>query len=250
MPDFFPHPPQEDPPTEELFETHFADVEKQDFCNTSKRCPTLLILDVSNSMEVSGGLKQLNDGLKIFKDQTSGDVAASQRIEVMVVSFSGEVVVMDRFRGIKEWDPPELKSRRTGTNIGGAILKAFDLLESRLRNLESHGIPTCRPLMLLITDGVPTPRYAKFTDPAREKIKEAERKGELWFYSVGVDGADHDLLRSLSREGTSYLPDVDFVELFNFLSTRLTTYSRGSMSSDENPLRMSNKSNHKSRRFR
>ena len=60
--------------------------------NPEPRCPCVLVLDISGSMQ-GAPLAALNDGLRAFKNDLAQDPLASRRVEVAVVTFNNEVRV-------------------------------------------------------------------------------------------------------------------------------------------------------------
>ncbi|MBA3967146.1 MAG: hypothetical protein H0X47_15500, partial [Nitrospirales bacterium] len=59
--------------------TEFAD-------NPEPRCPCLLLLDISASMNGTP-IAELNKGLITFKDELAADQLAMKRVEVAIVTF-------------------------------------------------------------------------------------------------------------------------------------------------------------------
>ena len=64
--------------------------------NPEPRCASLLILDVSVSMQ-GERIRQLNEGLVAYKDDLAGDGLARKRVEVAIVTFGGTVDVIQNF---------------------------------------------------------------------------------------------------------------------------------------------------------
>ena len=60
--------------------------------NPEPRCPCLLLLDTSGSME-GAPIEALHQGLRAFKNELADDASASRRVEVAVVTFDDTVNV-------------------------------------------------------------------------------------------------------------------------------------------------------------
>lgn len=58
--------------------------------NAEPRCPCVLLLDVSGSMQ-GQAISQLNAGLQLYKDELASDSLAAKRVEVAIISFGGQV---------------------------------------------------------------------------------------------------------------------------------------------------------------
>jgi uncharacterized protein YegL len=53
--------------------------------NPEPRCPCLLLLDTSGSMQ-GRPIAALNEGIKVFKDELLGDTLAAKRVEVATLT--------------------------------------------------------------------------------------------------------------------------------------------------------------------
>lgn len=195
------------------FETNnFAD-------NPEPRCPCILLLDVSGSMQ-GRPLEELNAGLSVFKEELASDALAMKRVEVAIVTF-GPVRVETPFSSAASFYPPSLQSQGD-TPMGAAITQALSMVEDRKRDYRSNGISYYRPWVFLITDGAPTDAW----HAAAAAVREGEASKKFAFFAIGVKGADMNTLRQISVREPLSLDGLKFRELFSWLSSSLRSVSR------------------------
>ena len=133
----------------------FGDVDLID--NPEPRCPSVLILDVSASMQ-GPRLDALIEGLALYREELQADTLAAKRVEVAVVTFGGYVEVASPFVSAEQFQVPELAARGD-TPMGGAIAAALDLLGTRKAQYRKAGLGYFRPWAFLLTDGSPTDNW-------------------------------------------------------------------------------------------
>ena len=200
-----------------LTQVPFADVTFID--NPEPRCPCVLLLDTSSSM-TGQPIGQLNAGLKQFEQELRSDPLAAKRVEVSIITF-GPVRVQQDFVTADLFAAPNLATE-ANTPMGHAIMEAVDLIKLRKHLYQTNGIAYYRPWIFLITDGAPTDEWKG----AARAIHDAEAAKALAFFSVGVDGADFNVLRQLSPRSPIKLRGLAFRELFQWLSNSLSGVSR------------------------
>ena len=191
--------------------------------NPEPRCPCLLLLDTSGSMN-GQPIAELNAGLRTFKEELTSDAMASQRVEVGIMTF-GPVRVLTDFGTADIFEPPVLHAGGD-TPIGAAIMQGLDMLETRKGIYRQAGIAYYRPWVFLITDGAPTDPYTA----ASERVRQGDNPNRkaFSFFAVGVQGAD---IATLSRicspdRPPMKLQGLSFRELFTWLSSSLGGVAR------------------------
>jgi uncharacterized protein YegL len=187
--------------------------------NPEPRCPCILLLDVSGSMN-GRPLDELNLGLTTFKDELAADALAMKRVEVGIVTF-GPVKVEAPFTSASIFYPPTLQSQGD-TPMGAAIAQALNMVEDRKSEYRSNGISFYRPWVFLITDGAPTDSW----QTAADAVREGEASKKFAFFAIGVRGANMDILRQISVREPLSLDALKFRELFSWLSSSLRSISR------------------------
>jgi uncharacterized protein YegL len=187
--------------------------------NPEPRCPCLLLLDTSHSMQ-GQPITELNRGLVAFKDELATDKLAMKRVEIGVITF-GPVNVLADFHTPDYFTPLELST--TGdTPMGQAIELGLDVLRRRKDAYKDNGISYYRPWVFLITDGAPTDNWQR----AAQLVKEGEQAGSFSFFPIGVQGANMDILRKIATRTPLKLDALKFRELFAWLSSSLSSRSR------------------------
>jgi uncharacterized protein YegL len=151
-------------------------------------------------------------------------------VEVAIITFGGTVETIGYFTTAMLFEPPELKPNGQ-TPMGEAILSAIDMLERRKAEYREAGISFYRPWIFMITDGAPTDSWQQ----AASRIKHGENHKSFAFFSVGVEGADFELLARISERQPLKLKGLCFRELFQWLSNSQQSISR-STPGDEIPL--------------
>lgn len=193
--------------------------------NPEPRCPSLLLLDISGSMQ-GEPIAQLQEGLAVYRDTLFADGLAKKRVEVGIMVFGGTVELVTPFTTVDSFLTPQLEVRGD-TPMGQAIVEGLQYLENQKATYKQNGIAYYRPWIFLITDGAPTDVNSEFWQLAKQKVKEGEMKKSFSFFAVGVENADMSCLSELcpNREPLK-LKGLEFRKLFEWLSASQQSVSR------------------------
>ena len=193
--------------------------------NPEHRCPSVLVLDISGSMQ-GDSIKQLQEGVTVYRDSLFGDSLARKRVEVAIVTFGGRVEVVQTFTTAATFTAPSLEASGD-TPMGEAVVTALKLLGDRKAEYRAAGIQYYRPWVFLITDGGPTDVNSTHWDEAKNAIRDGEEGKKFAFFTVGVEDADLDRLTELNPARPPVkLQGLEFKKMFQWLSSSQQAVSR------------------------
>jgi uncharacterized protein YegL len=192
--------------------------------NHDPRAPCVLVMDVSGSM---GGapIAALNEGLRAYRDAVTQDSIAARRVEIAIVTFGGNVELVQPFVEVSHFHPPHL-AESGDTPMATAVARAILELESRKHFYRASGVQFYRPWIFLFTDGAPTEGDEKWR-VACEAVRRGEQEKKFTFYAVGVEGADFTKLAEISPSRPPLrLNGIAFREFFKWLSASQRSVSQ------------------------
>lgn len=198
--------------------TAFAD-------NPEPRCPCLLLLDTSGSMQ-GVPIQELNEGLRAFREELLSDSLAVQRVEVGIITF-GPVTIHQDFMTADQFAPPQLHASGD-TPIGAAVVQGLNLLNARKEIYRANGISFFRPWIFLITDGAPTDDWTA----AASMVRKGEEGRKFSFFAAGVESADMEILKQISTREPLKLKGLQFRSLFQWLSNSMKSVSRSALGTE------------------
>jgi uncharacterized protein YegL len=187
--------------------------------NPDPRVPCVLLLDTSESM-TGEPVESLMQGLNTFKEEIKEDKLASRRAEVAVVTFDSQVSVEQDFVTARDFEPPELRVNGK-TRMGKGIEQALDMVRDRKQVYKEEGVKYYRPWIFLITDGAPTDSV----ENAQRRVQDEEKSDGVAFFAVGVQGADMQRLRRISKRDPLKLQGLEFSSMFKWLSDSMSQVS-------------------------
>ncbi len=203
----------------------FLDIEFVD--NPEPRCPCVLLLDTSTSMQ-GASITLLNEAVELFSRDLLSDRLGTKRVEVAVVTFGEGVRTVQDFTSPLTFVPPRLEPGGS-TPMGEGVIHAVGLLEARKRKYQEAGIAYFRPWLFLITDGEPTDYETHYWRDAVRLAREGETAKKLLFFGIAVTDADQRKLNELCPPNRPSLKmrGLSFREFFLWLSSTLRSVSSG-----------------------
>lgn len=195
--------------------------------NPEARCPCVLLLDTSGSME-GEPILALMRGLQAFKEDLCRDSLASRRVEIAVVTFDSDVTVAQDFVTADMFEPPALTAQGS-TLMGTAIQKALDMIAARKAQYKAAGVLYYRPWVFMVTDGEPNGESAEMLQSVANRVREEEEHKRVAFFAVGVEQANMERLSKLVVRTPVKLLGLNFVEMFVWLSRSAQAVSHSKM---------------------
>ncbi len=195
--------------------------------NPEPRCPCVLLLDTSGSMQ-GAAMDALNAGLQTFRNDLIKDTLAARRVEVAIVTFNSEVEVVQDFVTADQFEPPALTGQGM-THMGGGIHQALDLIQARKAQYRANGVAYYRPWVFLITDGAPQGEPDDVVEQAARRVHDDETAKRVAFFAVGVENADMSRLEKIAVRAPVKLIGLNFVEMFVWLSASMQKVSQSQM---------------------
>ncbi len=184
--------------------------------NPEPRCPCVLLLDTSGSMQ-GAPLDAMLAGLEAFRFDLAVDPLAARRVEIAVVAFDNRIRVVQDFVSPDRFDIPFLNAEGM-THIGAAIEKGLDMVEERKERYRAYDVAYYRPWIFLVTDGEPQGERPEDVERAVARLRDAEVRKQVAFFAVGVENANLEALAKISVRAPLRLKGLDFREMFVWLS--------------------------------
>jgi uncharacterized protein YegL len=166
--------------------------------NKDQKCPVVLVLDSSGSME-GEGITELNSALQKFKEEVLCDPLLANRLEVGVVCFDDDARVERSIDLIStETVMPTITCGGT-TNLVSGMKMAMEMIEDRKVFYKSNNEQYYRPFICILTDGVPT-NTAEEINALDIEIQQMSDNKKFIFLPFGVGEADMQLLAKLAAQ--------------------------------------------------
>ncbi|MBF2066707.1 MAG: VWA domain-containing protein [Calothrix sp. C42_A2020_038] len=191
--------------------------------NPEPRCPCVLLLDTSGSMQGTA-ISALNAGLQTFQEELVKNSLAARRVEVAIVTFDSNVNVVQDFVTADLFSPPTLSAQGL-TTMGAGIHKALDLIAERKTQYRTNGIAYYRPWVFMITDGEPQGEFEDVVEQAALRLQADEANKRVAFFTVGVENANMMRLSQIAVRSPLKLQGLNFVEMFVWLSASMSAVS-------------------------
>lgn len=193
--------------------------------NTEQRCPCVLVLDCSGSMQ-GRCIDEINRAIERFAEDLRGDDLASKRVDIAVITFGNEVKIVHDFTSAQSFVPQRMGAAGA-TPLGEALCQAVQIIEHRKSSMKNAGIPHYRPWLVVMTDGAPTDRNSHFWQTACQLVSAGVDAHKFTFFPLITEDGNKALVQELSpRTAVLGLSSHKFSEFFLWLTGTLQEVAR------------------------
>lgn len=215
--------------------------------SSKSRILITLVVDTSSSMQHRDRIGELNRALATWRTELMNDAHVSAQGEIALITFgAGHVQAIDpsgRTTGtvtepyvpVSQFSPPPLVAGGVTPMVEG-LQYALDLVAARRQQLRAAGIQlSSRPMVYLITDGVPTDAEGRATDRWRDLapvLRQQEAGKHLLFFALGVADAEETVLAGLAPQSWRHLASLNFAEILTLVSASIEAATAASARSE------------------
>ncbi len=150
-----------------------------------------MVLDTSGSM-TGEPIEALRMGMRSLLDELQTDPQALETVWLSVITFDSSAKQLVPLTGVDEFSMPDINASGL-TSLGEALDLVMDSADKEIRKTTSTVKGDYKPLIFLMTDGVPTDNWEKSAD----KLKRA-RIGNVIACAAGP-GADDTVLKKITE---------------------------------------------------
>ena len=186
-----------------------------------RRLPLYFLLDVSESM-VGDPINQVQEGIATIMRDLRTDPYALETVYVSMLIFAGKARRLVPLIELAQFYSPRLPIG-SGTSLGDVLYLLMDDLDKQIVRASPESKGDWKPLVYLLTDGVPTDDYSKALSQWKTRFK---TRVNLIAISFG-DSADTHVLNELT-EHVYRFDDTDpaaYAQFFRWLSQSVKSSS-------------------------
>ena len=199
-------------------------IELDDTVDNTTKIPVVVLADVSYSME-GAPLQELSDALQTFLEVLEDDDYARTSVELSIATFSNDVKVIHDYSFVEDIYFENNLQAENMTYMGKAVDYGIDSIQAKLKEYKVKGILYKAPLLILITDGIPSDN----TIDAANRCTDLVARRKLTFLGIGVgDDADMQELKRFNPNGNVLKSPTfeDLKELLVWVSYSLSAESQ------------------------
>ncbi len=208
----------------------------------TRRLPVYLLLDTSGSM-TGAKIQSVNQGVQLIYNELLNNPQALDTVHIAVMTFNTTAQVVTPLTDLTNFVPPQLQA--SGVT---AMADALDLLN---QSLDNDIIPNSaqqkgdyKPLVFLLTDGIPTDNQGYPSDnwrPAIERVRArtTNKVGTIIVLGIGSDQElDENVLKGIGDVAMK-ISDVNpdrMQDFFKWVSASVSTASVSAAKGEEGAM--------------
>jgi len=156
-----------------------------------RRLPVYLLLDCSGSM-FGEPIEAVRQGISLLRSDLQSDPQALETVWLSVITFESDARQVVPLTPIDQFQEPTIQASGT-TSLGAAMDLLLDCVRREVRKTTAEVKGDFKPLVFLMTDGVPTDNW----EPAAGRLR-ANRPGNIIACAAG-SGADESVLKRVTE---------------------------------------------------
>lgn len=201
-----------------------------------RRLPVYLLIDCSESM-VGDGIEAVQAGLATLMQTLHADPHALETVWLSVITFADTASQIIPLTEVTKVSLPQLHVR-PGTAFGAALSILHHAVKSEVRFHTSTNKGDWRPIIFLLTDGVPTDEWEKAAHDCRSFYS----SGPLNIIAIGCGDDINPYVLSQVTDNVLQMQEMttaNFQKVFQWISSSLTTVSQRIGSQTEQRMALS-----------
>ena len=201
---------------------------------SSRRLPVYLVLDCSGSM-FGDPIEAVNQGVKALVAELQSEPYAIETAYLSVITFESTAQQVCPLTELMAFQPPTLSAGGT-TALGGALKLLTQCFEKEVKKASDSQKGDWKPLVFLMTDGMPTDTWEKAADELKKK-----KPANIIACAAG-SGADEYTLKKLTEivvKLDNLQPDT-LKQFFKWVSQSIkqTSQSVAQVMADNQPINL------------
>jgi uncharacterized protein YegL len=132
-----------------------------------RRLPVYLLLDCSSSM-TGQPIEQVRQGLRALLDDLSTEPMAVETVYLSVITFNSTAQQVIPLTELMQFKEPQIQASGA-TALGAALQLLTDCLEKEVRKNTINQKGDWKPLVFLMTDGMPTDAWETAADVLKQQ---------------------------------------------------------------------------------